>query len=92
MVNGTHFLSFKSLNLVMIYQLDGTLLLFALNRIELIDISIGDTLQVKGFPAINYLWTAHDSSLIETNPDDDIFLEVERTPENEFKAVRIAIK
>ncbi|MFZ6014234.1 MAG: hypothetical protein ACOYXT_28085 [Bacteroidota bacterium] len=75
----------------MIYSIDGNSMLFEIDRTKIIDISVGDTIDVKGFPGAVYNWTNHDSEFIENNPDNDIFLEIQRVAENKFKAVRIIV-
>lgn len=76
----------------MTYELNGNNLLFALDRTEIVDISTGDVITVKGYPGVNYEWTNHDLEFLENNPDDDIYLKVERTGSNQFKATGILLK
>ncbi|HEY9489278.1 MAG TPA: hypothetical protein VIQ51_13130 [Chryseosolibacter sp.] len=76
----------------MTYQLNGNNLLFALNRTEIIDISTDDVISVDGFPDISYVWTNHDAEFMENNPDDEIYLQVERTGDNQYKATGILLK
>jgi hypothetical protein len=76
----------------MTYQLNGNNMLFAINRTEIIDISVKDIIVVAGFPGARYEWTEHDSEFVENNPDDDIFLQIERVAENNFKATGIVLK
>lgn len=71
---------------VMTYQLDGNSILFALNRRDILDITPGDTISLKGLPGTKYTWTAHDAEFMENNPDDDIYLELERVGDNQYKA------
>jgi hypothetical protein len=70
----------------MIYQIEGDKMFFALNRSLLIDISVNDTLQIKGVPGASHVWTEHDSQFIESNPDDDIFLQIEKIGGGNYKA------
>lgn len=74
------------------YQLNGHDLLFAINRTDILDISSGDIISVEGFPDIRYEWTNHDSEFVENNPDDEIYLRVERTGNNDFRAKGILLK
>jgi hypothetical protein len=76
----------------MIYQIAGKTMLFTLDRTEIIDISSGDILEIKGFPGARYEWTNHDMEFLENNPDDDLFLEVERVTDNAFRAARVVLK
>lgn len=75
----------------MTYELDGNILLFPINRTDIVDISINDIISVKGFPGLQYAWTEHDSDFVENNPDDEIFLQVEREG-NRFKGVSILLR
>jgi len=76
----------------MTYELDGNNLLFALDRTQFVDISAGDIITVTGFPGVSYEWTSQDLEFLENNPDDDIFLQVERRENGEFKAKGIVLK
>ena len=76
----------------MTYQLNGSNLLFVINRTEIIDISPDDEITVEGFPGVTYTWTNQDSDFMESNPDDDMYLQVERIGKNKFKAIGIALK
>ena len=76
----------------MTYKLNGNNLLFAINRTEIVDISTGDAITVEGFPGVQYVWTNHDSEFLENNPDDDIYLQVERTGANKYNATGILLK
>jgi len=75
----------------MTYRLNGNSFLFAMNRSEILDISVNDIIAVEGFPGVSYVWTEHDSEFVENNPDDDIFLQVERDG-NRFKGGGIVLK
>ena len=75
----------------MTYQLNGNTLLFAINRTEILDISVDDVLSVEGFPGASYVWTEQDSDFMENNPDDEIFLQLERSG-NKYKAAGIILK
>ena len=76
----------------MIYKIDGNTMIFAIDRTGIIDVSVNDILEVEGFQGARHVWTEHDSELIENNPDDDIFLQIERVGENKFKAGGIILK
>ncbi|HET9487438.1 MAG TPA: hypothetical protein VFO54_08390 [Chryseosolibacter sp.] len=76
----------------MTYRLNGNTLLFAIKRTDILDISVNDVISVEGFPGVNYVWTEHDSEFVENNPDDDIFLQVERAEGNKFKGSGIVLK
>ena len=73
----------------MTYKVDGQKIFVGVNRANIIDITANDTLEVKSLPGALYTWTDHDTEFLENNPDDDIFLEVERTGENQYKATRV---
>ena len=76
----------------MTYRLKGNSFLFAINRAEILDISLNDIITVDGFPGVSYAWTQHDREFVENNPDDDIFLQVERTDGNKFKGNGIVLR
>lgn len=76
----------------MTYQLNGNNLLFAINRTEIVDISPDDVISVDGFPGVTYVWTHHDSEFVENNPDDEIYLQVERVGDNKYRASGILLK
>lgn len=76
----------------MTYRLSGSSFLFAINRTEILDISVNDMIAVEGFPGVNYAWTEHDREFVENNPDDDIFLQVERVDGNKFRGKGIVLR
>ena len=76
----------------MTYHLNGNNLLFAINRTEILDISVNDVISVDGFPGVNYTWTEQDGDFLENNPDDDIFLQIERNGRDKYKAAGILLK
>jgi len=76
----------------MTYSLSGNRMLFNISRTEILDISVKDVIVVEGFPGIKYVWTDHDRDFVENNPDDDIFLQVERVSTDQFKAKGILLK
>jgi hypothetical protein len=75
----------------MIYQIEGDKVFYAINRSQIIDISVDDTLQVKDVPGASHKWTEHDSQFMESNPDDDIFLQIERLAEGMYKAKVVSL-
>lgn len=76
----------------MTYELTGKSLLFPINRTDILDISINDIISVKVFPGVEYVWTEHDGEFVENNPDDEIFLQIERTEGNKLRGVGIVLK
>ena len=76
----------------MTYQLNGNSMLFAIKRTEILDISVNDVITVEGFDDVHYVWTEQDSEFVENNPDDDIFLQIERSGQNQYKATGILLK
>ena len=76
----------------MTYQLTGNSILFAINRADIVDITSGDIITVDGLAGVEYVWTNHDSDFLENNPDDDIYLEVERIGTNKHRATGISLK
>lgn len=74
------------------YKLDGNSILFALNRPEIIDISPNDVLEVEGFPGARYVWTDHDTDFMENNPDDEMYLQIERRGPAHFEAKGVILK
>lgn len=76
----------------MTYKLNSKSILFEINRAEIIDISVGDVIAIEGFPGVEYVWTEQDGEFVENNPDDDIFLEIERIDAKNFKGTGILLK
>ncbi len=76
----------------MTYKLDGNELLLTLKRAEILDISVKDVITVAGFPGVQYEWKDQDRDFVENNPDADIFLEIERKKDGEYKGCRILLK
>lgn len=76
----------------MTYKLNGKSILFEINRAEIIDISVGDVIAIEGFPGVEYVWTEQDGEFVENNPDDDIFLKIERIDAKNFKGTGILLK
>ena len=74
------------------YKLDGSKLLLAIPRADILDISVKDVITIDGFDGAKYVWTDHDRDFLENNPDADIFLEIERTNEHAYKATGILLK
>lgn len=76
----------------MTYKLDGNKLLFAINRTEILDISVNDVIVVDGFEGVSYKWTNHDSDFLENNPDAEVFLQIERNEGKGYHATGILVK
>jgi hypothetical protein len=76
----------------MTYQVDGDKMLFFIDRTSIIDISVNDILEVKGFPGANHKWTEQDSEFMENNPDDELFLQIERVADGRFKSKGIVLR
>lgn len=76
----------------MTYELDSSHMLLTIDRTEIIDISVNDVLAAKAFPGAHYQWTEQDSDFVENNPDDDIYLQIEKLGEKGFKATGILLK
>jgi hypothetical protein len=76
----------------MTYRLNGKSILFEIKRAEIIDISVDDVIAVEGFPGVEYVWTEQDGEFLENNPDDDIFLKIERIDGKNFKGTGILLK
>ena len=76
----------------MTYKLDGNNLLLAIPRAKILDISASDEITVEGFEGARYIWTDHDSDFFENNPDAEVFLQIERTNRNAYKATGILLK
>jgi hypothetical protein len=73
----------------MTYHIDDTSMLVSISRSKIIDISVNDVLSINCFGGIQYQWTDQDRDFMENNPDDDIFLKIEKTKNGDFKAVGI---
>lgn len=76
----------------MTYSIEGKSMLFAVDRIKIVDIAVGDILEIKGLPGARHVWTEHDSEFMENNPDADLYLEVERGASNTFKPKGIIVQ
>lgn len=76
----------------MTYTVDGSKLIFALNRTEILDISVNDMITVDGFEGLSYKWTDHDSDFLENNPDAEVYLQAERSTGNRYNATGIMLK
>lgn len=76
----------------MTYKLNGKSILFEINRADIIDISVGDVIAIEGFPGVDYVWTDQDGEFVENNPDDDIFLKIDRVDGKTFKGTGILLK
>jgi hypothetical protein len=76
----------------MTYKLNGKSILFEINRADIIDISVGDVIAIEGFPGVEYVWTEQDGEFVENNPDDDIFLKIDRVDGKAFKGTGILLK
>lgn len=73
------------------YQITGQKLLIPIDRAGIADISVNDTLTIDGFPGVKHVWTNQDAQFFESNPDDDIFLEVEKDGDR-FKACGVVLR
>jgi hypothetical protein len=76
----------------MTYKLDGSKILFTLQRSDILDISPSDVISIEGFPDVSYVWTDHDSDFVENNPDADLFLQLERMDSDRYKATGLVLK
>jgi hypothetical protein len=61
------------------YQIPGNIILCPIDRTHIIDIAVDDILELQGFPGARYVWTEQDREFVENNPDDDIYLQLERS-------------
>jgi hypothetical protein len=59
------------------YEIDNRELLVQVDRKSILDINVGDTIKVNGM-STPYSWTAQDQQLVESNPDAEILLKMER--------------
>lgn len=64
----------------MTYEIDHSEVLVQVDRSRIIDINVGDTIQVNGLSGPGYSWTTQDQQLLESNPDADVLLRMERNP------------
>jgi hypothetical protein len=64
----------------MTYEIDNSEVLVQVDRSRIIDINVGDLIQVNGMTGSGYCWTSQDQQLLESNPDADVLLRMERTP------------
>jgi hypothetical protein len=70
----------------MTYNIKGNPILIPIDRTQIIDITVNDVLTAEEFPGASHTWTKHDRELMEGNPDDDMFLQIEKIGPNAFKA------
>jgi hypothetical protein len=75
----------------MTYELKGDRMLLSIDRTDILDISVNDVITLNGWTGVKYVWTEHDAHFVENNPDDDLFLEMERVG-NKYKASGIVLK
>jgi len=75
----------------MTYNIESNTLFFEIERTSIIDISVGDTLQPKGFSKCEYIWSDQDAQFLESNPDARIFLKVKRNDGDSYKGVGIMV-
>ena len=75
----------------MTYEINGERVWYAIDRTKIVDISVGDTLSVKGLPDAHYVWNEQDQNFMENNPDADLFLEIEKGSEGQFKGGSIVL-
>ena len=73
------------------YEIACDSLMFPLDRTKIIDISPGDTLEVKELNGASYTWTEQDREFMENNPDDELFLQVEKNGKG-FRATKIVLR
>ncbi len=71
------------------YSISQRRIFLPINRAHIIDISADDVLVVEGFQGATYTWTDHDAEFMENNPDDDIYLEMEKTGDNHYRVMRV---
>lgn len=76
----------------MTYEVNGNNILIPINRTEILDISPDDMITLRAFPGVQHAWTTHDADFLENNPDDDIYLEVERLADDTYRARGILLK
>lgn len=75
----------------MTYEIQNDTLLFEIDRTEIVDISVGDLLQPKGFPKSVYAWSEQDSQFVEANPDARLFLKIQKIADDHYKGVGIVM-
>lgn len=73
----------------MTYSIKDKKIFLPVNRTHIIDIAPGDVLSVEGFAEASYTWTSQDAEFMENNPDDDIYLHLERSGPNHFRVVSV---
>jgi hypothetical protein len=76
----------------MVYKLEGNSIFFSIPRTAIIDISVGDVIEIKGFPGAQYVWTEQDADFFENNPEDDVYISVEKINEHLYKATDILLR
>ena len=75
----------------MLYQIKSETLLIKIDRAMILDISTGDEISVEGLGGGKYRWKDQDSQFIESNPDAEIFLRIERSGEGVYTPESIEV-
>jgi hypothetical protein len=73
------------------YTLESNVLLFEIDRAEIVDISTGDVINISCLPEASYTWTDQDSQFMESNPDARVFVKLEKLEGNKFKGVGVTV-
>jgi hypothetical protein len=73
------------------YQVQDDTILFEIDRRLIADITPGDVLETQGFPGGNYTWTGQDSQFMESNPEANVYLRLEKASGNNYVGKGILI-
>jgi hypothetical protein len=75
----------------MVYELESNTVLFEIDRTAIVDISIGDKLQVCCLSDATYTWTEQDSQFMESNPDARLFISFKKNKDNTFQGTGVTV-
>jgi len=73
------------------YQINDDVILFEIDRREIADISPGDVLETRNFLGGSYTWTEQDSQFMESNPEANVYLRLERSSGERYTSQGILI-
>ena len=74
------------------YQVKSGTVLVRIDRALILDISNGDEITIDGLDVDSYKWREQDSQFVESNPDADIFLRLEKNREGSYRPRCIEVR
>lgn len=73
------------------YQIEDSVVLCEVDRRQIADINPGDVLEISNFPGGSYAWTEQDSQFMESNPEANVYLRMERKSGDKYVGQGILI-